>query len=256
MRPLGALAAADLALLSTLIGDHPVFKVYLAAGLKAERRGAGDRFALIGRERKGAALCVRFDGLDVRTAVGRLAADEEIALADTAQAAELHLEADAARRVASAVADRVGGREGLRYYRLDGRPDQAADGRCRLLGRADLAVVGSLFRAHYPAAIFSASMLDQPFLGLFNDGELLACGGVVAAAEQIANVGNFLTRPDARGRGLARAVAATLAHHLADQGMRVLTLGTTDENPAACRAYEAIGFRCFDRRVQLNLAAP
>jgi RimJ/RimL family protein N-acetyltransferase len=37
--------------------------------------------------------------------------------------------------------------------------------------------------------------------------------------------------------------------------MRVFTLGTTEANLAAIRAYEAVGFRCFDARVQLNLAA-
>jgi ribosomal protein S18 acetylase RimI-like enzyme len=60
-------------------------------------------------------------------------------------------------------------------------------------------------------------------------------------------------RDAARGHGLAKAVAATLAHRLADEGVGIL--GATDENPAACRAYEAIGFHCFDRRVQLNLGA-
>jgi RimJ/RimL family protein N-acetyltransferase len=44
-----------------------------------------------------------------------------------------------------------------------------------------------------------------------------------------------------------------LAHHLFDQGMSQVTLGTTADNPAACRAYKAAGFRCFDRRLQLDL---
>ena len=83
---------------------------------------------------------------------------------------------------------------------------------------------------------------------------MVACGGVIAMAGEIANVGNFLTAPYARGRGLARAVAATLVHGLADHGIATVTLGTNDDNVAAWRAYEAIGFRCFDRAVQLNLS--
>jgi hypothetical protein len=38
------------------------------------------------------------------------------------------------------------------------------------------------------------------------------------------------------------------------QGMSQVTLGTTEDNTAACRAYEATGFRCFDRRMQLDMA--
>jgi RimJ/RimL family protein N-acetyltransferase len=110
------------------------------------------------------------------------------------------------------------------------------------------------FASHYPQTIFSPWMLERLFLGIVEHGELVACGGVVAAAEGISNVGNFLTALSARGRGLCRAIAATLAHHLFDQGMSRVTLGTTEDNTAACRAYEATGFRCFDRRMQLDLA--
>lgn len=254
MKPLGALSRADLALLDALVGDHPVFRVYLAAGLEAERKGGGRRFGLIGRERKGAALGIAFDDLDVVTGIGRLAVEEELGLA-TPRRTELHLDAEAAERVASALGQRVFHSRGMRYYRLDGRPSAPPDDRCRRLDRDDLEAARSLFRAHYDETIFSDWMLDQPFFGIFEDAALVACGGVISLADGIANIGNFLTRPDARGRGLAKAVAATLADALVDAGAEVITLGTTDDNLAACRVYEAMGFHCFDRRAQLGLAA-
>ena len=254
MTPLAALSPADLALVAALIGDHPVFRVYLAAGLAAERRGARDRFALVGRERHGAALGVAFEAADVVTGIGRLAAEEETSLV-ASRRTELHLDAAAAERVASVFSDRVLHCKAMRYYRLDGRPDLPPDPRCRRLGRGDLDAARALFDTNYVETIFSDWMLDQPFFGLFESDELLACGGAVALADGIANIGNFLTRPDARGRGFAKAVAATLVHGLADAGANTVTLGTTDDNEPACRAYEAIGFRCFDRRAQLGLAA-
>jgi ribosomal protein S18 acetylase RimI-like enzyme len=114
-------------------------------------------------------------------------------------------------------------------------------------------MITAFFASHYPQTIFSPWMLERLFLGIVEHGALVACGGLVAAPESISNVGNFLTAPSARGRGLGRAVAATLTHHLFDQGMSKVTLGTTEDNTAACRAYEATGFRSFDRRMQLDL---
>jgi ribosomal protein S18 acetylase RimI-like enzyme len=255
VKPLADLSPADVDLLGALAGDHPAFRVYLAAGLEACRRGETNRTALIGRARQGAALGIAFDGVEVRTSMGRLAPDEELTLADARSAAELHLDEGMADRLTAALGERITGRHSLRHYRLDGRPRRPPDPRCRTLGRSDLAIVAALFGAHYPAAIFSEWMLDQPFLGLFEAGDLIACGGVVALADGIANVGNFLTRPDTRGRGLAQAVAVTLAHRLADGGVATVTLGTAEENIPACRAYEAVGFRCFDRRAHLGIAA-
>jgi RimJ/RimL family protein N-acetyltransferase len=255
MTPLSSLQEADLDLLRGLVRDHPTFRVYLADGLREARRGAINRFARIGRAREGAALAIVFDGLEARTLVGRFQPDEELALADMASRAELHLEPDAADRISARLGARLSSRRRLLYYRLDCRPGAERDGRCRRLGPEDLDEVAAFFAAHYPETVFSTWMLEQPFLGLYEGGTLVACGGVHAMADGIANLGNFLTSPSARGRGLARAVAASLAHVLADQGVGVSTLGTTDDNVAAHRAYEAIGFRCFDSRVQLNLAA-
>src|SRR3546814_16474744 len=69
-----------------------------------------------------------------------------------------------------------------------------------------------VYAAHYPATIFSSWMLAEPFLGLFEDGRLLACGGVTVSnrAMGAANLGNVLTHSGHRGRGLARTVVCSL----------------------------------------------
>jgi ribosomal protein S18 acetylase RimI-like enzyme len=111
----------------------------------------------------------------------------------------------------------------------------------------------------YPGTIFSSWMLEQPFFAIRGEreGEFLASGGVVAAHAGLgsANLGNFLTHPQHRGRGLAQAVTATLLHALEGEGYREFTLGTYEENRPACRVYEAVGFRLLEERIQADIAA-
>ncbi|HEY0330434.1 MAG TPA: GNAT family N-acetyltransferase [Rhodopseudomonas sp.] len=255
MKPFAALSGAELQMLAELTQAHPVFSVYLSDARTATRGGASNRSALLGRDGAGAALGIAFDQLEVRTIVGRLSPGEEFAIADLPQGGELHVDRDAAARIRGRLAGRVIGVHPLQYYAIGERPAHAADPRCTPMARDDLERVGRFFASHYPETIFSPWMLDRLFLGIVENGELVACGGVVAAAEGICNIGNFLTAPRHRGRGLCRAIASSLVHRLFDQGISQVTLGTTQDNPAACRAYEASGFACFDRRLQLDVSA-
>jgi RimJ/RimL family protein N-acetyltransferase len=254
LKPFASLAADELKMLANLTRSHPVFRVYVSDARAATRDGATNRTAMLGLDGAGAALGIMFERMDVRTIVGRLSPTEEWAVADLPCAGELHVEHPAADRIRGRLGRRVIATRELRYYVLAQRPAHAPDPQCTRLGSEHLAVLTEFFASHYPETIFSPWMLERTFLGIFEGGELVACGGVVAAAEGIANVGNFLTAPSARGRGLCRAVTATLTQHLFDQGMTLVTLGTTADNLAACRAYEATGFRCFDRRQQLDLS--
>lgn len=254
MKLFAALTADELRTLAKLTSAHPVFRVYVSDALATTRRGATNRTALVGQGGTGAALGIVFERTEVRTIIGRLSETEEWAVADLPHAGELHLDRSSAGRIRERLGDRVISAHELKYYALDHRPERAADLRCVRLGGEHLKTITDLFASHYPDTIFSPWMLERLFLGIVEHGEFEACGGVIAAGEGIANVGNFLTAPKARGRGLCRAIAATLAHRLFDQGMSQVTLGTTEDNTAACRAYEAVGFRCFDRRLQLDLS--
>jgi ribosomal protein S18 acetylase RimI-like enzyme len=251
-RLLDALLEPELAALRALIGLHPTYRLYIEAGLAAARQGA-DRTVLFGRAGTGAVLGAGFDRIAIRTVIGTLAEDELLAAADIARAAELHLDDRQADFLIPVLGRRLMARRELRYYRLDGRPARPPDPRCRRLGPDDWALVDNFFGAYHRNTIFSRSMLDLPFLGLFEADELIACAGTVALAAGIANIGNFLTRPDRRGEGLAQAVAASLAATLVEEGAVTVTLGTNSDNPAACRAYEAVGFECFEARAQLDL---
>jgi RimJ/RimL family protein N-acetyltransferase len=241
-------------MLANLTCAHPVFRVYVSDARAATGGGATNRTAMLGLDSTGAALGIVFERMEVRTIVGRLSPTEEWAVADLPNAGELHVDHPAGDRIRERLGRRVVAAHELRYYALARRPAHAPDPRCTRLGSKHVEMLKEFFASHYPETIFSPWMLERLFLGIFEHGELVACGGLVAAAEGISNVGNFLTAPHARGRGLCRAIAATLTHRLFDQGMSQVTLGTTEDNAAACRAYEAIGFRCFDRRQQLDLS--
>jgi ribosomal protein S18 acetylase RimI-like enzyme len=116
--------------------------------------------------------------------------------------------------------------------------------------------VEALFRS-YPATIFSAWMLDGVLMGLFEGDELCCCGGVVVESKslELANLGNFLTQPQWRRRGLAKVVAKSLIHKLERDGYRCFLLATTEDNKPAQRVYDELGFRVFEERPQLNVGA-
>jgi GNAT superfamily N-acetyltransferase len=252
-----ALSCTDIADVRRIVAGHPVFALYFETALDAAAAGLDNRSVLIGGAREGAILSIDFDGLTIRTSIGTLTPGELAEVPATKRQAELHLapaHLAAVRRVCEA---RIEAARTLRYYRLDTSAGLAADPRCRRLGPSDLDMVSDFYKTHYPATVFSRWMLEEAFLGLFERGELLACGGVIARNGRLAaaNIGNFLTHPAHRRRGLGRAVVATLVGRLAGEGVRQFLLGTNADNIGACRAYETVGFRLIGARPQLDLAA-
>jgi len=121
-----------------------------------------------------------------------------------------------------------------------------------------VAIVAVFFARNYPSTIFSPWMLAQHFYGLFEHNELRSCGGVVVSNLKLgsANLGNFLTSPNHRGRGLAGAVASTLIHDLEAEGLYTFVLATTEEDVPARRTYERLGFHVVETRPQVDVCAP
>lgn len=251
-RPLARLGPDEREALRAVVGGHPVFRLYLESGLEAADAGDRSRSVLPGRAGKGAVLAIDFDDVTVRTVVGRLDDDELAAACAVPRRAELHVAPELRPAVATLCRGRILADQRIRYYRREVRP-AVPDPRCRRLGVDDYAMLAGHFRAHHPATIFSRWMLDETLVGLFENGELAACGGVIARHRGLAtvNLGNFVTVPERRDQGLARVVMATLLSTLAGEGIRIATLGATAENRAACRSYEAMGFELIEERAEL-----
>jgi RimJ/RimL family protein N-acetyltransferase len=116
------------------------------------------------------------------------------------------------------------------------------------LGPADLAEVRHLYTGGETSGeapdFFFPSMLEQVFFGIRRDGELAAVAGthLVAPNEGVAAVGNVYTRRDCRGRGLAAAAASAVVDELLRLGIRTIGLNVVQDNHAAIRIYERLGF--------------
>ncbi len=97
---------------------------------------------------------------------------------------------------------------------------------------------------------FSASMVAQGvYYGIFDEyRKLLAAAGthLVAPAENVAAVGNVYTRPDGRGRGLAKLVTSAVVEELlAGSDTTLIALNVRQDNSAAIAVYERLGFERY-----------
>lgn len=79
--------------------------------------------------------------------------------------------------------------------------------------------------------------------GIYEGDELVsfACGGPNSIAENRSYVSPVYTSPEFRGRGYATSICSALVDELLDKSEKI-TLSVSENNPAALRVYEKIGF--------------
>lgn len=87
------------------------------------------------------------------------------------------------------------------------------------------------------------------FYGVWQANELVATAGthVYSVAEGVTAVGNVFTRPDCRGRGYATQCTAAVVRDALAAGADTIVLNVRDDNAAALRVYEKLGFRRYRR---------
>lgn len=96
----------------------------------------------------------------------------------------------------------------------------------------------------YPDGYFIPRLLEMgKFVGAFVDGKLVSVAGVHVASDQykVAALGNIATDPEFRGRKLARLLTHELARQFKSEG-KLICLNVKDNNAAAIRCYEQVGF--------------
>jgi ribosomal protein S18 acetylase RimI-like enzyme len=83
------------------------------------------------------------------------------------------------------------------------------------------------------------------FYGVFDGECLVSVAGthIVSNSEHVAALGNVMTHPDYRGRGLATMATSAVCEELLDRGIELIGLSVSRSNEAAIRVYEKIGFK-------------
>ena len=79
--------------------------------------------------------------------------------------------------------------------------------------------------------------------GAFRAGELIACAADTTGSSGVGHLSSIAVHPQARGRGLAKAVTAALTRQLFDGGCDLVTLGMYAINTPGRAVYDALGYR-------------
>lgn len=102
----------------------------------------------------------------------------------------------------------------------------------------------ALYKKGYPDNYFNRRMLRSgKYLGYIDSGRIVAVTGVHVDSDkyQIACLGNIVTDPEYRGRGLATKLTARLVSELLGEG-KTVCLNVMADNLPAIHCYEKLGF--------------
>lgn len=122
------------------------------------------------------------------------------------------------------------------------------------LGPSDVPALRELYAdgdatGEAPDFFIASQMEDGMFVGVRDDGRLVAAGGthLYSSIESIGAIGNVYTRRSHRGRGLAAAVIRAIVDRLRACDTRTIALNVRTANTTAVRVYERLGFRIHAR---------
>lgn len=122
--------------------------------------------------------------------------------------------------------------------------DEIDTSRAVPLGPPDARDLEALYADAYPGNWFDPRVLETgTYFGIRERGILASVSGVhvVSRTHRVAALGNVATRPDARGRGLARIVVAATCQALRPH-VDHLGLNVDAANTEGLRLYEGLGF--------------
>jgi GNAT superfamily N-acetyltransferase len=83
---------------------------------------------------------------------------------------------------------------------------------------------------------------DGTFVVGFEDGVAVCCGGIKRLPDGACEIKKMFVAPDARGRGVARALLAELERLAGDRGYAIARLDTGPRQARARRMYERAGY--------------
>jgi len=232
------------------LADKPWFNFYYQCSLDDLARGLDNRSYLIGRKKDGLITAIHFADVSAFTTVGGVCLEDVSAMVEWPGRAELHVTDTQFETVKGLAGARLRRTDRLRYYSLNISGKRARGSRAVEMAKSDHEEVKALFGKFYPETVLSDWLLDLPTAGIREGGRLVAVAGTLALCERMkgCHMGNFLTHPEYRGRGLAGEIAEKLFPIYRARGVATCMLGVFESNTAACRAYERIGFSLVESR--------
>jgi GNAT superfamily N-acetyltransferase len=111
----------------------------------------------------------------------------------------------------------------------------------RNLTAADVPAMVELAELTEPGPFRERTIELGPFFGIFQSGRLLAMAGERTHLPEFVEVSAVCTHPDARGRGYARMLIATVMDEIRQRG-KTPYLHSFAHNYSAIRVYESLGF--------------
>ena len=95
-------------------------------------------------------------------------------------------------------------------------------------------MLDQFYRSH-EADAWTPLMFDMgPYYGVWYNDQIIAAAGIHFVTPYIAQIGNVLTHPEFRGKGLGTATTAAVARHLEEMGIPIISLFViTDRSYAA-----------------------
>jgi ribosomal protein S18 acetylase RimI-like enzyme len=119
------------------------------------------------------------------------------------------------------------------------------DGVVRRLVARDVGAINALYALDDRPSHYTGRQIDNSvYFGVYAGDQLVAIAGthVVSPMASIGVVGNVLTHPAYRGRGLARLVTSKVTAAILDMGCALVVLTADPNNTPAIHAYAALGY--------------
>jgi len=122
----------------------------------------------------------------------------------------------------------------------------------------DLDEMLRLYEEAYPGNWFNPRMLETgQYFGIRSENRLVSVAGVHVYSQQykVASLGNVVTHPNYRGKGLATSATARLCQSLA-KTVDHIGLNVKADNQAAMSLYEKLGFEKVSRYYECMISVP
>jgi GNAT superfamily N-acetyltransferase len=134
--------------------------------------------------------------------------------------------------------------------RSDYRPVKS---QARLLGPGDREALRRLAEGSGELAWKQSRLMEdrEPIFGVYGGSEIVAASGYLVMGKTLAYVG-VVTHPQYRGRGYAKAAAATAMEHAFDQGL-VVMYRSPRAHESAIRLAEFLGLKMYAETYDVDL---